>query len=92
MANWRYTCDIGQYFIDRQPGYAGIADYYDDDKFTRSRDAIIAELRKARDYPRSLPLQDLVRGLGMCDDADELNELLDSLCNWADANLVRLGV
>lgn len=84
MANWRYTCDINQYL--NTDGYP------DQDEFTAIRDAVVAELRLARDYRDDEELQAIVADLAASETVADFDHYLNELHGWANWNLVWLGI
>lgn len=88
MAYWRYTCDIKRHFFECETE----DDKYEDAKFIPSRDAVVAELKRARDYEDDWVLQVIVEDLANSEDVDEFNEWLSALYDWADSRRVWLGL
>ena len=82
MTNWRYTCDIKQHFM--------YGDFTEKD-FPKCRDAIVAELKTARDFSTDYELEEIVEWLEDAPDLDEFNAVLSNLYDWADDNLVWMG-
>ena len=82
--SWRYTCDIKQHFPERA--------FRDSADFRASRDAVVAELKRAEDYETDELLQEVVYLLATSENVIEFNYYLDDLYDWADARRVWLGI
>ena len=80
MANWRYTLNI-KLFLNT-----------DRDAWEEARDNIVSLLKTSRDYEHDIELQSIVDEMTDADDLDWFNAILDRLYDWADFNLVWLGL
>lgn len=87
MANWRYTCDIKQHFVELTEETIS-----DSKIFSSVRDNVVAELKKAKDYETDDELWGLAEEMADTENWDQFNSVLFWIYEWADDALVWMGL